>query len=376
MQGFAGRCRAVSRCSVVAGAAAGLLLPERFSRCCPQPGYRSGCDQGPPGGDPRPAPLHGPGQPGDIEHDGIGFAGDREHRQPPRVAQAPPHAEDHPHDVEASLYWGVFVALKKGAARDRWRSRRRAAGVCVPAAAGASVPGLRNTPSLCSRWMFCCHVLSHLGRGRRFRAHAPRHQPVASSARPRGQGPPPAPGGPVPGPDGGLGHNGGDTGHPSEHPRGPDPVQNGQRRPQHLGPAVITSHPGIVAQATRSCQAPGLPPPRGCRPAGAGRRRRSAPAVSALASPPLTCSTGISSPGCGARVTSCSPVRKYPAPAVRQDHQYRLDVGPGRFVQPVPALAYNAAKGAVVNLTRELGSNTPRRESRSTRCAPVSTRPT
>ena len=29
-----------------AEAAAGLLLPERFSRCCPQPGYRSGDDQG------------------------------------------------------------------------------------------------------------------------------------------------------------------------------------------------------------------------------------------------------------------------------------------------------------------------------------------
>ena len=30
----------------VAVAAAGRLLPERFSRCCPQPGYRSGDDQG------------------------------------------------------------------------------------------------------------------------------------------------------------------------------------------------------------------------------------------------------------------------------------------------------------------------------------------
>ena len=36
----------VFRCSLVAVAAAGLLLPEGFSRCCPQPGYRSGCDQG------------------------------------------------------------------------------------------------------------------------------------------------------------------------------------------------------------------------------------------------------------------------------------------------------------------------------------------
>ena len=37
---------AVSRCSLIAVAAAGLLLPEGFSRCRPQPGYRSGYDQG------------------------------------------------------------------------------------------------------------------------------------------------------------------------------------------------------------------------------------------------------------------------------------------------------------------------------------------
>ena len=161
------------------------------------------------------------------------------------------------------------------------------------------------------------HVLSRLGRGRRFGAQAPRHQPVASSARPRGQGPPPPPGGPVPGPDGGLGHNRGDTGHPSEHPRGPGPVQKGQGHPQHLGPAVITSHPGIVAQAARMCQAPGLPLPRRCRPAGG----RAAPVLSSgrirASTPPLTCSTGISWQGCGTRVTSCSPVRKYPAPGTQ-----------------------------------------------------------
>jgi hypothetical protein len=55
----------------------------------------------------------------------------------------------------------------------------------------------------------------------------------------------------VPGPDSNPGNNRDDRAHPSEHPRGPDPIQNGQRRPQHLSPAVITSHPGIVAQATR-----------------------------------------------------------------------------------------------------------------------------
>ena len=35
---------------------------------------------------------------------------------------------------------------------------RRAAGVCVRAAAGALVPGSGNTPSRCSRWMFCSMV--------------------------------------------------------------------------------------------------------------------------------------------------------------------------------------------------------------------------
>ena len=60
-----------------------------------------------------------------------------------------------PATVEASLYWGVSVYLKTGATRDRWRSRRRAAGVGVRAAAGAVVPGLGNAPSRRSRWMFC-----------------------------------------------------------------------------------------------------------------------------------------------------------------------------------------------------------------------------
>ena len=62
----------------------------------------------------------------------------------------------------------------------------------------------------------------------------------------------------MPGPDGGLGNNRGDRAHPSEHPRGPGPVQNGQnghpQHPQRLGPAVLTSHPVIVALAARVCQ--------------------------------------------------------------------------------------------------------------------------
>jgi len=60
-------------------------------------------------------------------------------------------------------------------------------------------------------------------------AQAPRHQPEPSSARPRGQGPPPAPGGPVPGPDTSLGNNRSDRGHPLQRPRGPGPVQSEQQ---------------------------------------------------------------------------------------------------------------------------------------------------
>ena len=58
----------------------------------------------------------------------------------------------------------------------------------------------------------------------------------------------------MPGPDSDPGNNRDDRAHPSEHSRGPGPVQNGQAHPQHLGPAVITSHPVIVALAARVCQ--------------------------------------------------------------------------------------------------------------------------
>ena len=43
----------------------------------------------------------------ESEHGVRGFAGDREHRQPPRPAQAPPHADDHPHDSDSRFEQGV-----------------------------------------------------------------------------------------------------------------------------------------------------------------------------------------------------------------------------------------------------------------------------
>jgi hypothetical protein len=64
------------------------------------------------------------------------------------VAQAPPHADDHPHDSGSKLVLGVFVALKKGADRDRRCSRRRAAGFGVRAAAGPLCQARATPPPL------------------------------------------------------------------------------------------------------------------------------------------------------------------------------------------------------------------------------------
>ena len=170
------------------------------------------------------------------------------------AAAARPHAQDHPHDRESKVN-------KCGLRSLTGRGRRG---------------GSRHLyPTLAQQVLLLLDVLLRLGPGRRFGAQAPRHQPGASSACPRGQGPPPAPGSPVPGPDGGLGNNGDDSGHPFQRPRGPGPVQNGHQDhpPKQPVPAVITSHPVIVAQAARVCAK--LP---GCRhPDAAARRGARAP---------------------------------------------------------------------------------------------------
>ena len=164
-----------------------------------------------------------PGPPAAIEHDVRGFHGDREHRQPPRVAQAPPHAEDH------------SATGKQGKSGRKNRSIRRAEGVSVPAAAGArGGPGAPSRSLSC--WVFFT-ISARVG------ASVPR--PHATSAKPRagprGQGPLPAAGGPVPGPDGGLGHNRGDSGHPSEGPGGPGPVQWAKKTSSSCNRALLLS---------------------------------------------------------------------------------------------------------------------------------------
>jgi hypothetical protein len=197
-------------------------------------------------------------------------------RQPLRGAQARPHAVDYP---DASDSPGSNAPPPFLAGRQSSRSGGR----------GLRVQLEQPVPLLPPDRF-------HLGPGRRFGAPAPRHQRGPGSARPRGQGPLPPPGGPVPGPGHSLRNNRGDTGHPLQRPRGPGPVQTEhQRLPPRRGPAVITSHLGIVAQAARACQAPGLPLPGRCRPAGAARRRCSGPAASALA--PRRSSAQPGSPG-------------------------------------------------------------------------------
>ena len=177
-----------------------------------------------------------PGPPQDAIPGVRGFHGDREPRQPPRVAQSPRHAEDHISDrgntaepVEEPLYPAGRRCFRPGGSRGR----------------GATLAHQVPQHPL--------EVLLHLGRGRRFRGKAPRNQPEASSACPFGQGPLPAPGGPVPGPGGGLDDNGGDKVHPHARRRGPGPVQKAHKGQPGVV-AVITSHPVIVALAARACQ--------------------------------------------------------------------------------------------------------------------------
>ena len=154
------------------------------------------------------------------------------------------------------------------------------------------MPSLRNR-SLCCRRMFFATSARVGASVPRPHATSPKPAAPAHAARARCR----RPAAQCPAPTAAWVTTGATAGHPFEHPRGPGPVQKGHKGQPQLqpGPAVITSHPGIVAQAARVCQAPGLPPPGRCRPAGPGRRRCSGPAASALA--PRRSSAQPGSPG-------------------------------------------------------------------------------
>jgi hypothetical protein len=185
----------------------------------------------------------------------------------------------------------VRTVWKNRSIRTVWKNRssRRAVGVCVLGVAGALVPGLRIR-SICCR-MFSCTSAAVGASVPRPHAISPKPAAPAHSARARCR----RPAAQCPAPAAAWVTTGGDSLQPPGRPRGPGPVQVHQGHPPQLGPAVITSHPGIVAQAARVCQAPGLPLPGRCRPAGPGRRRCPGPAASALA--PRRSSAQPGSPG-------------------------------------------------------------------------------
>lgn len=183
-----------------------------------------------------------PGPPAEQSTRWPGFSGDREHRQPPRAAQARPHTEDHPHDRESSAVRCVPRLL---AGRQCLRSGGRRLWVQL------EQPGPLLPPDT-----------FHLGQSRRFHARAPRHQPEPSSARPRGQRPPSASGGPVPGPDSSLANNRCDTGHPPERRAGLVPSRVSIKATRRNW-ALLSSRaiPALSPGRRRACQAPGLPLP-------------------------------------------------------------------------------------------------------------------
>ena len=114
--------------------------------------------------------------------------------------------------------------------------------VSVPAVVVASgpswrVPSLRNR-SLCCCWLFFSTSARVGASVPRPHATSPEPAALAHAARARC----PRPEAPVPGPDGGLGNNGGDRGHPFERPRGPGPVQKGQKGQPQQQPGLAVIH--------------------------------------------------------------------------------------------------------------------------------------
>ena len=312
MKRFAGRCRGFPGVLL----SRGPLRPAvtgAVSRCCPQPGYRSGCDQGPPGGDPRPAPLHGPGHPGDIEHDGIdslviastaaaaGGAGPTTRRGPS------------PRQWKQACTRGVSVALKRG---------RTALGGALGGGPRVSASGRQPGP-----WCQAAqhplplqpldvllHVLSRLGRGR---ASVPGPRPPARSQQRSSTRPGPAAGARRPSarPRQRPGSQRGRPGAPTEHPRGPGPVQKGKASRSTW--AQLSSRAIPALSPTRRVRAKSR---AAATPDAAARRGRAAPtpapAASALA--PRRSPAQPGSPGRTAGpVSPPSPARKYPAPGLK-----------------------------------------------------------
>ena len=243
-------------------------------------------------------------------------------RRSSACAAARPGAPAGHRSRRAGLRWRSRAPSAAAGAQARPHARtipttEKAGGRPQSLAGGGRRGGRRHLyATLAQQVLLLLDVLLRLGPGRRFGAKAPRHQPEASSACPRGQGPPPAAGGPVPGPDGGLGNNGDDRGHPFGHPRGPGPVQNGhQGHPPQLVPLSSRAIPSLSPRRHACAKLPG------CRhPDAAARRGARAPMPRSgrirASAPPLICSSGISCRAAGP-VSPPAPRAEVPAPATQ-----------------------------------------------------------
>ena len=240
------------------------------------------------GSDPRPAPLHGPGHPQDAGPGAQGFVGDREHRQPPPVAQARPHAEDHPHDRESKVNKGGLRSLtgrgRRGGSRHLYPTLAQqvlccSMFCCASARVGASVPKPHATsPSPAA--------LAHAARARRRRPAAQCPAPTAAWVT-----------------------TGMTADTHSSVPEGLAPSRTDIKTTRRNW-ALPSSRaiPALSPRRRGSAKLPGCRHPGRCRPAGPGRRCPG-PTTSALA--PRRSSTQAGSPG-----TTAGPVS---APAPRAD---------------------------------------------------------
>jgi hypothetical protein len=71
--------------------------------------------------------------------------------------------------------------------------------------------------------------------------------------------------------------------------------------------------------------------------------------------PPLICSTGISWQGCGARITSCSPVRKYPAPGTQARTLAIPSTTSSTWLMPGEIVPFGRYKGQPVEVMADTG---------------------
>jgi hypothetical protein len=155
-------------------------------------------------------------------------------------------------------------------------------------------------------------ALDHLGPGRRFGAKAPRHQRGAGRAGPCCQGPLPTDAAQCPAPMAAWVTTGAAADTHSSVPEGLVPSR-ARRASCSCNRALVLSRAiPVLSPRRRECaKAPGLPPPGRCRPAGAGCAGTQGPAASALALVAHLLRRHLLA-GLRARVTSRSPVRKYP----------------------------------------------------------------